>query len=93
MFCGMATSVAKRGKEEALAIAALDHATALRKQPGCLGAYVLNERGTGIQMSLAIFESEDTFNRGTEATMPVIAKHHLEELRKGGSTFRLFDVR
>jgi heme-degrading monooxygenase HmoA len=93
MFCGMATGVARTGKEEALARAALEHAEALRQQPGCVGAYVLRERGTGAQISLAIFNSEEAFEQGMQTTMPIIAKHHLEDLRDGLSTFRVFDVR
>ena len=92
MFCGMATGAARKGKEEALARAALEHAGALRRQPGCVGAYVLKERGTGTQVSLAIFETEESFEKGMTATMPVIERHHLEELREGPSSFRVFDV-
>lgn len=92
MFCGMASSRARPGKETALLAAAQEHAEALRHQPGCVGAYVLRERGTAAQLSLSIFETEDAFERGMEATMPVIARHPLDELRDGPSTFRLFDV-
>jgi heme-degrading monooxygenase HmoA len=92
MFCGMAMSTPKRGKEEALAAAACDHAQALRTQPGCLAAYVLKERGSELQVALSVFESEESFNRGMEATALVIARHHLEELRDGPSAFRVFDI-
>jgi hypothetical protein len=51
----------------------------------------LRERGTSDRVSLALFESEDAFNRAMEATSPVIAKHHLDRLRES-STFRVFDV-
>jgi hypothetical protein len=88
----MASSRARRGKEGALIAAAQEHAGALLQQKGCLAAYVMNERDTGAQLSLSIFMSEDEFNRAMEATMPVIAKHHLEDLRDGLSTFRVFDV-
>jgi heme-degrading monooxygenase HmoA len=93
MFAAMAMSTAKAGSEEALAQAALDHARALRQQPGCVMAYVLQERGTSAQVSLSIFETEEAFERGMEATRSVIAKHGIERLRDGASTFRLFDVR
>ncbi len=83
---------ARKGKGEILARAAQEHAEALRRQPGCVAAFVLKERGTDAQISLAIFETEETFERGMNATHPVIAKHHLEELREGPSSFRVFDV-
>ena len=92
MFCGMASRRARRGKEHALQAAAQDHTRALLEQPGCVAAYVMVERGTGAQLSLSIFEREDEFNCAMEATTPIIAKHHLENLRDGPSTFRLFDV-
>jgi heme-degrading monooxygenase HmoA len=89
----MATSRPKPGREEALAAAALDHARALREQPGCVAAYVLRERGAGTQLSVSIFESEEAFERGMAATRPVIERHRLDTLREGPSEFRLFDVR
>lgn len=93
MFCGMATSTARQGEEEALVLAALDHADALRQQPGCVAAYVLTERGGRTQLSLSIFDDEESFHRGLEATRAVIAQHHLDRLLEGPSTFRVFDVR
>jgi heme-degrading monooxygenase HmoA len=93
MFGAMAMSTAKSGSEEALAQAALDHARALREQPGCVAAYVLQERGSAAQVSLSIFESEEAFERGMEATRSVIASRHIERFRAGPSSFRLFDVR
>jgi heme-degrading monooxygenase HmoA len=92
MFCGMASSTPRKGKEGALLAAAQEHASALLQKPGCIAAYVLRERGTGAQVSLSVFKSEDAFNRAMDATMPVIAKHHLEQLRDGPSTFRIFEV-
>ena len=93
MFCGMATSKPKRDREAALTEAALEHAEALRKQPGCLVAYVMTERGTGMRTLLSVFDSEESFDRAMEVTMPVITKHHLERLREGASIFRLFGAR
>jgi heme-degrading monooxygenase HmoA len=92
MFCGMASGTPRKGKEDALRAAAEEHAAALLRQPGCVAAYVLRERGTRAQVSLSVFRTEDDFNRAMDATMPIIAKHHLDELREGSSTFRLFDV-
>ena len=92
MFAGMALSMAKEGSEEALAQAALDHARALRQQPGCVGAWVLRERTTRGQVALSIFESENTFSEAAKVTSPVIAKHHPELLVEGAFTFRVFDV-
>ncbi|HXW67361.1 MAG TPA: antibiotic biosynthesis monooxygenase [Thermoplasmata archaeon] len=93
MFCAMAFGAAKPGQSEALVAAALDHAAALRRQPGCVAAYVLEERGTGTQVSVSIFQSEADLARALEATRPVIAKHRLDELTTGPHSFRLFDVR
>jgi heme-degrading monooxygenase HmoA len=91
-FCGMAMNHAKEGKDAALVEAAEDHARALRGQPGCVDAYVLSERGTHAQVSISFFTSEATFLEALEATRPVIARHHLDRLVTGESTFRLFDV-
>ena len=93
MFCGMLLGRARAGRQGDLLAAAQDHAEALRLQPGCVGAYVLVERETGAHVSLSIFTSEDAFNRGMEATTPIIGKHHLENVWDGPSTLRLFDVR
>jgi heme-degrading monooxygenase HmoA len=93
MFCGMAMSTPRHGKEEALAAAAAEHAEALRRQPGCVSAYVMKERGSGMQISLSIFDSEESFNQAMEATVAIIARHHLENLRDGPSAFRVFEVR
>lgn len=93
MFCGMASNTARPGEEERLVLAAQEHAVALRAQPGCVGAYVLTEKEGRAQLSISIFESEDAFNRALEATRPIIAKHHLERILEGPSSFRLFDVR
>ena len=92
MFGGMAWSTARKGSEEALAQAALEHALALRRQPGCIGAWVLRERNTRAQVALSIFASEDAFNQATAATRSVIAAHHPERLVEGAFIFRLFDV-
>jgi heme-degrading monooxygenase HmoA len=93
MFCAMASGAAKPGKEEALVRAARDHARALREQPGCVAAYVLEEVGGPGQVSLSIFETREEFERGAAATLPVIAAHHLETLTDAPHTFRFFDVR
>ncbi len=93
MICGMATSRAKPGKEEALVAAAQDHARALREQPGCVATYVLLERGSSTQVSISIFESEATFTRAVDVTRPVIAKHDLGSLVETPPTFGVFDVR
>jgi heme-degrading monooxygenase HmoA len=93
MFCGMAMSTVKPGQMDALVAAALDHANALESQPGCLGTYVLSERGGSTQVSISIFESEESFERAAQATLPVIAAHHLENLVEGSPSFRYFDVR
>ena len=92
MFGAMALSTAKEGNEEALARAALEHAQALRRQPGCVGAWVLRERATRAQVSLSIFATEEAFNSATLATRPVIAEHHPERLVDGAFSFRVFDV-
>lgn len=68
MFVGMSWSNARSGKEDDLVAAAQEHARALRQQPSCVAAYVLRERGTSAQVSIAIFRSEDEFNRAMEAT-------------------------
>jgi heme-degrading monooxygenase HmoA len=92
MICGIATSTPRSGKADALTSAALEHAGALRLQPGCVGAWVMWERGGTAQLSLSIFDTDDTFNRALEVTRPVIAKHRLGELVEGEPTFRVFDV-
>lgn len=92
MFCGMAFNTPRPGEEEKLVRAALEHGAALREQPGCVAAYVLTEKGARAQVSVSVFETEDAFHRGLEATRPVIAKHHLERLLEGPSTFRFFEV-
>ncbi len=88
----MALGTAKEGNEEALAQAALEHAEALRRQPGCVGAWVLRERATRAQVSLSIFVTEEAFNAATKATVSVIAGHHPERLVEGAFSFRLFDI-
>lgn len=93
MFCGMAVSTPQQGDEEKLVRAATEHAAALRRQPGCIAAYVLTERGGTSQVSISIFETERAFNQALEATRPVIAKHNLERILEGPSTFQVFDVR
>ncbi len=92
MFGGMALSTAKEGSEEALAQAALDHARALRRQPGCVGAWVLRERATRAQVSLSLFASEEAFYEAAKATRTVIAEHHPERMVEGTFSFRVFDV-
>lgn len=92
MFGGMALSTAKEGREAALAQAALEHAEALRRQPGCVGAWVLRERATRAQVSLSIFATEEAFHEAARATRSVIAGHHTERLVEGGFSFRVFDV-
>ena len=79
--------------EEALTRAALDHAAALRAQPGCIAAYVMTERETGMQWAFSLFDSEGAFQRAATVTLPVILRHRVESLREGDSTFHLFDVR
>lgn len=93
MICAMATTTARAGRLPALVRAALDHAVALRQQPGCVAAYVLTERGTSVQVSVSLFETEEALERALEATRPVIARHALEQLREGPSAFTVFDVR
>lgn len=93
MYVGMALTTAKDGRKEALIEAAQDHARALRVQPGCVAAYVLDERGTPDQVALSIFDSEESFRRAAEATLPVIARHRLEELLERPPQFRFFDTR
>ncbi len=93
MFCGMATTPVKPGREEDLIAAARDHAEALRAQPGCLATYVLLERGAARQVSISVFESEEAFQRAVEATRPVIAKHRIDQMWASPSSFAFFDVR
>ena len=93
MFCGIATTTAKAGSEEALVTAALDHAKALRAEPGCLATYVLRERGSRVQVSISVFENEAAFQHAVETTRPVIMAHHIERLWESPPGFRLFDVR
>lgn len=93
MYCGMALTTARTGREEDVIGAALDHAAALKQQPGCVATYVLKEKEGGGVVALSIFESEDAFRRAAVATQPVIAKHHLEDLASGPPTFRVFEVR
>lgn len=92
MFGGMASGTAKKGNEQALAQAALEHAQALRRQLGCVGAWVLHERASRAQISLSIFATEEAFNEAARATRPVIAAHHPERLVEGAFDFRVFDV-
>ena len=89
----MAFTTAKSGREEALIEAARDHARALRAEPGCVAAYVLEERGTPDQVALSIFESEEAFRKAAEATRPVIARHRIGELLEGPPRFRYFESR
>lgn len=93
MICAMATSTVRPGQLEPLVAAALDHAAALRQQPGCVAAYVLAERGGTGQVSLSIFQSEEALERALAATRPVIAKHHIDQFVEGPPSFRFFDVR
>jgi len=92
MFCGVATSTAKTGKMDQLIAAASEHAEALRREPGCVAAYVLREREGSGQLSMSIFESEEAFARAVNATRPVIARHHLEELVERPPEFHFFEV-
>lgn len=92
MFAGMAVGTAKDGMEEELARAAQAHAEALRQQPGCVGAWVLHERGTRSQVSFSIFTTEDAFNAAAAATRSVIAAHHPEQLVEGSFNYREFDA-
>lgn len=92
-FCGIALNTAKAGRKDALLAAARDHAEALRRQPGCLAAYVLDQRDSLGQVSISIFESEEAFHKALAATRPVIAAHRLESLLDGTTDFRFFDVR
>lgn len=78
---------------EELVAAASDHAEALRRQPGCLAAYVLTERGGSSQISLSIFESEESLSRAMEATRSVIVAHDIPRLVHGTPVFRMLDVR
>lgn len=93
MFCGMVTVQAKPGRMDELVQAGLDHARALRQQPGCVAALVLEERGTRAQVNLAVFETEGDFSRAVEATATILRAHRLDELVEGPSSFRAFDVR
>lgn len=92
MFGAMASGTARKGSEMSLARAALEHAEALRRQPGCVGAWVLRERNSRAQVSLSIFVSEGAFQQAAEATRPVIASHHPERLVEEEFSFRVFDV-
>ena len=93
MFCGMSLTAARTGRKGDLVAAALDHAAALRRQPGCSATYVLEEsEGSGV-VAMSIFDSEDAFQRAVAATRAVIGKHHLEELVEGVGEFRTFRVR
>ena len=92
MFCRMASGRAKPGKEPALPATAQEHARALLGRPGRVAAHVMTEEDIGTQLPMSMFRSEDEFNSVMGATMPVIAKHHLEELRDRPSTFWVLDV-
>lgn len=89
----MALTTARPGKVEEIVRAAQEHATALRQQPGCAGAYVLVERGGTNQVMISLFESEEAFHAAAAATEPVIARHHIERFLEAPPAFRLFDVR
>lgn len=93
MFAGIAFVEAKPGEKGAAIAAARDHAEALRRQPGCVAAYVLDERGTERELSISVFESEEAFRRAADATRPVILAHHLERLVTRAPEFHLYDVR
>jgi len=86
----MATGTARVGKAQALVEAAREHARALRQQPGCLGTFVLLEKGSRVQVS--VFETETQLERALEATRAVIAGHHIENYLEGEPHFQLFDV-
>lgn len=88
----MATSTAKEGKAEALVEAARHHAKALEQQPGCRGTFVLLEKGSNVQVSISVFETEADLEHALEATRAVISGHHIEEFLEGPSRFQLFDV-
>ena len=89
----MAISRPKPGNLAAVLAAAEEHGAALRSQPGCVGAYVLSERGANSQVSISLFTSEEAFRKALDATRPVIAKHHLEELLEADSSFHTYEVR
>jgi len=93
MFCAMAFSTVKSGQMEPLVTAALEHAAALRQQPGYVASYVLSERGGSGQVSISIFESEEALEHAVAATLPVIARHHIERFLEGPPAFRRFEVR
>jgi len=93
MICGMATVTVKRGKEAAVVTAALEHAAALRTQPGCRATYVLLQRDAPVEVSISIFDDQESFDRAVDATRPVIARHHLEQLWERPPSFATFDVR
>ena len=93
MFGGMAICTVRPGQMGALVAAALDHASALKRQPGYRASYVLSERDGPTQVSLSLFDSPENFHRALESTRAVIAGHHIERLLDGPPTFRLFDVR
>ena len=88
----MATSQAKPDGMEALVEAALDHAKALQRQPGCQGTYVLRDPASNTQVSVSIFEDEGALKRALQATRPVIAKHDIERLVESPPRFQVFDV-
>ena len=93
MFCGIASNTPKPGKMGELLVAARDHAAALQRQPGCVAAYVLEERNQQRQVSISVFETEAAFERALAATRGILAKHHLDEFMEPSSDFRTFDVR
>jgi heme-degrading monooxygenase HmoA len=92
MLLAMAFQTARPGRSEALLAAALEHAAALRQQPGCVATYVLSERGSRRQVSISVFETEAALEAGLTATRPVIVRHDLGTMVEGSSEFRLFDV-
>ncbi len=92
MICATATTKPRPGRERELDLAASEHAAALRRQPGCLGAYVMHDRAAGSQVSLSIFATAEDLDRALVATRPIIARHPLDDLREGGTDFRLLEV-
>jgi quinol monooxygenase YgiN len=93
MYCAIATARAKPGMLEKLVTAANAHAQALRRQPGCIAAYVLAEHDGPVQVSISIFEDERHLAAALEATRSVIAGFDLARLTEGPHQFQAFDVR
>jgi len=70
----------------------MDHADALKGQPGYLASHVLVERGGSASVSLAIFDSAEAVDRASAASLAAIAGPHIERFIGGAPAFKFLEV-